>query len=356
MSNKKSSIAFLIAKIFAIIICILTLLFTVVLFIFRHEIRSLWSLEKDELTGLYSMTYYGDYDFDDFLKIGASSDSDIEKFVMKRLLKGFPLNLNITGAGCTAFTAETPDGDRLYARNFDFEYAPPLVLHTKPRNGYASVSTVNLAFEGYDQKHLPEPKKMNSFLTLSSPYVCFDGMNEKGVAMALLAVPYANPPKDENRIMLNTTTAIRLVLDYADSVDSAVELLSQYTFYFSGNVPCHFLIADKSGKSALVEFVDNEQKVTYPSEGRTWQTASNFIVWNGMNVGEGSTEFYRDQILCDALAPANGILTENEALDTLYKARVLRKNRWAVLYNLTDGTASIYVAGDKSNIITYSVE
>ena len=36
------------------------------------------------------MTYYGDYGFDEFLEVGATSDVDIEAFVTKRLLKGLP--------------------------------------------------------------------------------------------------------------------------------------------------------------------------------------------------------------------------------------------------------------------------
>ena len=50
-------------------------------------------------------------------------------------------------------------------------------------------------------------------------------MIEKGLVIALLAVPEAELPYDENKVMDNTTTAIRLVLDYASTVDEAVEML-----------------------------------------------------------------------------------------------------------------------------------
>ncbi len=49
------------------------------------------------------MTCYGDYGFDEFLEVGASSDKDIEEFVTKRLLKGMPIDLGVTGDACTAF-------------------------------------------------------------------------------------------------------------------------------------------------------------------------------------------------------------------------------------------------------------
>ena len=240
---------------------------------------------------MFQMTYYGDYGFDDFLKIGAKSDSDIEAFVTKRLLKGLPFDLGITEAGCTAFVVKNEKGEMLYARNFDFPYAPSLQLFTNPDNGYASVSTVNLSFAGYDENNLPHGLSFDSFLTLAAPYLPFDGMNEKGVAMALLAVPKADGPDNPDHVTINTTTAIRLVLDKAANVEEAVELLKNYNIYFSGEINCHYLIADATGKSVIVEYYDNEVQVVEP-EGN-YQIASNFIAYKGLNIGEGGSEFER---------------------------------------------------------------
>ena len=71
--------------------------------LFWNELRTLFSLEKIDDYGAFQMTYYGDYGFDEFLEVGASSDKDIEKFVTERLLKGMPIDLGVTGDGCTAF-------------------------------------------------------------------------------------------------------------------------------------------------------------------------------------------------------------------------------------------------------------
>ena len=192
--------------------------------LFWNELRTLFSLEKIDDYGAYQMTYYGDYGFDEFLEVGASTDRDIEKFVTKRLLKGMPINLGVTGNGCTAFVTRNEKGEVIYGRNFDFLYAPSLQLYTEPKNGYKSISTVNLSFAGYAHNFLPEGSIFDKFLTLAAPFLPFDGMNEKGVAIALLAVPEADPPYDSNKITLNTTTAIRLVLDNAATVEEAVEL------------------------------------------------------------------------------------------------------------------------------------
>ena len=193
----------------------------------------LFSLEKIDDYGAYQMTYYGDYGFDEFLEVGALSDKDIEEFVTKRLLKGIPINLGVTGNGCTAFVTKNEKEEVIYGRNFDFLYAPSLQLYTEPKNGYKSVSTVNLSFAGYSENFLPDGSLFDKFLALATPFLPFDGMNENGVAIALLAVPEAEPPYDSTKITLNTTTAIRLVLGNASTVEEAVKLLrNQWTFRY----------------------------------------------------------------------------------------------------------------------------
>ena len=54
--------------------------------LFRNEIRSLSSIRQIDDYGMFQMTYFGEYGFEDFLLIGAESDRDIEIFVMERLL------------------------------------------------------------------------------------------------------------------------------------------------------------------------------------------------------------------------------------------------------------------------------
>lgn len=328
------------------------------LVLFRNELRSLMSLEKVDKYGMYQMTYYGDYGFDEFLEVGARNDADIETFVTKRLLKGLPINLGVTGDGCTAFVVRNESGDILFGRNFDFLYAPSLQLYTAPNNGYASVSTVNLAFAGYSGDNLPDGSFFDTFLTLAAPFLPFDGMNEKGLAIALLAVPKAEVPYNPDKITLNTTTAIRLVLDKAATVEEAIELLKQYNIYFSGGIECHYLIADASGHSVIVEYVNQELCVV---ESETeYQIASNFIAYNGLNIGEGFTEFERYDRVQNAIEENNGILEVSGAIQLLADVGVfdgdIDKLQWSVLYNLTTGKGGIFANRKTSNIIEFSLD
>ncbi len=335
-----------------ILLGIIVVLFVIILLMFKNELKSLYSIEKIDNYGMYQMTYFDDYGFDDFLLTGAKNDGDIEAFIMKRLLKGLPINLNITKGGCTAFVTRNDDGDVIFGRNFDFKYAPSMVLYTKPDNGYASISTVNLAFAGYSEDYLPSGLNFDSFLALAAPYLPFDGMNEKGVAIALLAVPQAMPAHHSDKITLNTTTSIRLVLDKAATVDEAVELLKQYNIYFSGDVECHYLIADATGRSVIIEYYDSDIRVVETDED--YQIASNFIAYNGLNIGEGYDEFDRYQTVEDTILKNDGKLNEEDAINLLAQVGIIDegidKLQWSLVYNLSSLEEDIFAHRNMSNV------
>jgi penicillin V acylase-like amidase (Ntn superfamily) len=183
-------------------------------------------------------------------------------------------------------------------------------------------------------------------------------MNEKGVVMALLAVPEAQLENDENKVTLNTTTAIRLVLDKAATVDEAVELLKQYNIYFSGDIYCHYLIADSSGHSVIVEYYDGGLK-TVKTDTR-YQIASNFIAYNGVNIGEGFTEFERYNAVKAAIDNNGGTLSEENAISLLADIGIIDENidklQWSVLYNLTTGKGKLFAHRNTKNMIQFHID
>jgi len=336
---------------------ILLVLSTIILF--SNDLRSLASLKQVDDYPMYRMTHYGDYGFSDFLKIGTKSDKEIEAYVTKRLLKGLPINLGITGDGCTAFVMHNPEGDVIFGRNFDFDYTPSLQVFTNPDDGFASVSTVNLAFAGYAMDNLPTGGiSANNFLTLAAPYLPFDGMNEKGVCIALLAVPMAQPPQNNGKVTLNTTTAIRLVLDKAASVEEAVDLLRQYDIYFSADIPCHFLIADSTGTSVIVEYWDSTLQTVVSDTN--YQIASNFIAYDSLNLGNGFTEFERYDAVKEYVEERNGMLSEDDAVALLADIGILEGNldklQWSVVYNLSHLNGYIFAHRNMDNVMDFNFE
>lgn len=342
-----------------IILSLSALIMMIVFALFANELKTLNTLKQIDPYGMYRMTYHGDYGFDDFLVQGAASDKEIEEFVTKRLLKGIPIQLNVTESGCTAFVTRNENGDIIFARNFDFTYAPSMQLYTNPPNGYASVSTVNLSFAGYSEDNLPtNGVRFSNFLTLAAPYLPFDGMNEKGVAMALLAVPKVQITNDEDKITLNTTTAIRLVLDKASNVDEAIELLRKYNIYFSGDIYCHYLIADSTGKSVIVEYYDNDLQVV--ETDKEYQAASNFVAYNDLNIGEGYTEFDRYDQVINEIENRNNSFHVNDVISLLndigvYGEDGIDKLQWSVIYNLTGSSGKIWAHRNKNNVMDFEL-
>jgi len=84
---------------------------------------------------------------------------------------------------------------------------------------------------GYGKENLP--KGISGKLPLlAAPYLPFNGMNEKGLAIAILQTPITELPNDPDKITLNTTTMIRLVLDKAATADEALPFSANTIYIF----------------------------------------------------------------------------------------------------------------------------
>lgn len=316
-------------------------------FLFRNELKTLNTLEKIDDNVLYSMKYEGDYGFDDFLLTGASTDGELVKFVTDRLLKGLPMEFSIPDLGCSTFSARTEDGDRIFGRNFDLTYSPALVVETAPDNGYRSISTVNLAFLGFGEDKLPETFKQK-LITLAAPYAPLDGINEKGLAVAVLRIGDVPTNQDTGKTDITTTTAIRLMLDKAATVDEAIELLGQYDMHSSAGSCYHFQMADAGGDSAVVEYVDNEFVVL--KTDMHYQMATNFLLSDKkFNFGSGQDRY---EILETSLNRCAGVVKDEQAgMDLLQAASKdwhvsetsgrLNATQWSIIFNCTDLTAKV---------------
>ena len=160
----------------------------VVFTLFGNELKTLDSIKKIDEYPLYTMDYAGDYGIDEFLEQGgASNDAELIDFVVDRLLKGLPIEIELPNLACSTFNAETPSGDAIFGRNFDLEFSPSMMVRTNPEDGYASLSMVNLAFIGYGEDKLPDDLA-SSIVSLAAPFAPLDGVNEKGLAVGVLLI------------------------------------------------------------------------------------------------------------------------------------------------------------------------
>ena len=232
---------------------------------------------------------------------------------------------------CTCF-ATAPSGDGpLFGRNFDWWHRASLLLYASPPNALASLSMVDLYYLDFvDPVSLDQLRGARDRIAQRAPYLPFDGVNEKGVAMGLMAVPSAEPPFDAGKVSLYDLALIRLVLDYALDTNHAVELLGGYNYRVT-STPVHFLVADRSGTAALIEYAGGQMRVTRTED--PFMVATNFVVFGSRApVSTGCARYDRAYA---TLSARNGVLPRSEALDLL-SAVSQEITMWSAVYDLTD--------------------
>jgi hypothetical protein len=256
--------------------------------------------------------------------------------------------------GCSLFAALDDPDNRLYGRNFDWEYSPALLLYTEPSDGYDSVSMVDIAYFGFDgdKAHsvagLPLAERQS---LLSAPLWPFDGMNEAGLVVGMAAVPAGNMRPDPGKETIGSLGVIREMLDHAADVDEAVAILESYNVDMEGGPPLHYLVADCSGRAVLVEFYRG-QTVIMPNEN-PWHQATNFLRASTGDSAQGHCRRY-DRIH-ETLSAAGGRLDRQEAMDLL--ASVAQPNtQWSVVYNASDGTIDVVMGRDYASPHSFQLE
>ena len=329
-----------------LVILMLAVIAALALFLYlRRDIKTLRSL-KNEGNGAYTMDYASDYKLDKFLKTGAENDEELYSFIQKELMHGFAPDEDTPDAACTAFVARNDKGNVIFGRNFDFDASPFMQVYTHPKGGYASVSTVPLLAVGFDKRHSPaDGLSKENIPLLAVPYFACDGMNEKGVSAALLVVPVVSTVYDENKVSMNQTVAIRLILDKASTVDEAVELLGQYNVYFSNNLKSHILIGDAEGNSVIAEYYDGALQAVTSAED--YQIAANHIAYNNENIFESPDSLTRQEAVDQVITDSGNRLdmqTCQELLNSvgLYNRDKSDRLQWSVVYDLTDRSGRIW--------------
>lgn len=373
----------LIGTVAALLVTVLLLGITVFA-IWHNEISALASMtllrkrNDDHLDGaVYTMHVKGGFYLDDFVaQGGVKSDAELIAFVTEKITKGLiDMGINDPEIACSSFTAVTESGDRLFGRNYDFSKTNTCIVFTEANEGrHATISTVDLQFLGMDVNQNVDGL-MNKITCLAAPYAPLDGINDAGVSCGI----YMTYQGGETTVATNqntdkpdftSTTLLRLILDYADSVEEAVEIASSYDLHDSAKTSYHYMVADASGKSAILEWVgetdasDNDGearvlKVTYNNndahigamEGNTeYQVITNFVIQPDYYKDSPSDDkkgYDRYERIYEELNKTKGVLAdEKAAMDIL---QIVGRRTWknddgngctvhSVVYNLTDKT------------------
>lgn len=201
---------------------------------------------------LYRIDVKYDYDLDGVIGYGLTDNQRFIDAVLKESLPLLPISMKAPNFGCTAFTANGGDGSVFMGRNYDFKNdTSAMLVYCAPKGGYKSVAFAALDNISANDADSGIKRKL---ACLTAPFICLDGMNEKGVSIAVLTLDSTPVHHDTGKPTIATTLAIRLVLDRAATTQEAVDLLRGYDMFASSGRDYHFYITDASGDGRAVEY------------------------------------------------------------------------------------------------------
>lgn len=150
----------------------------------------------------------------------------------------------VPAQACTTFCLRGPEGP-VFGRNYDYVFGDALV-YANPR--------------GVEKVSLLERSPARWISTYGS--VTFNqygkdsptgGINERGLVVELMELPEAKYPAPDSRPAVGALEWIQRLLDTAAGVEEAIAAAKRVRI--GTNAPLHFLLADKSGDAAAIEFL-----------------------------------------------------------------------------------------------------
>lgn len=314
---------------------------------------------------LYRMDIKYDYSIDDVINYGVSNDADMFNAIIGESLPLLPISMEAPSFACSAFTLTDGDGTVYMGRNYDFRRnTSAMLVYCAPKDGYRSV-----AFTALDNvsANAPTSSIKQKMASLTAPFICLDGMNEKGVSIAVLTLDSEPVHQDTGKPTIFTTLAIRLVLDRAATTEEAVELLRGYDMYASSGRDYHFYITDASGDGRVVEWdceSETREMVATPVNAVTnfFALYPDKVLPNQHNDIYGHGRERYDAILA-VFDEQDGAYTKDTAWDALRAAAqdpspdgdITSNTQWSIVFNNTDLTAEIVLRRNWSDIFRYDL-
>jgi len=229
------------------------------------------------------------------------------------------------------------------ARNFDYPYGTALIMHTIPDEGYESITTFSTDFFGFGENYKPEGFK-NQYMALTGLFMALDGLNEKGLAIAVLdagdkVVTRQNTSKPD----LTTTTAVQYLLKNAAIINEALALLEASDMNSDPGSAYHFSMADATGRSVAVEYVDNQMVVT-----ESPFVTNHYLCEEKFQTGLHESD-HRHEKLMEQYDAAGGVMNADQLTETIAsvtqlpeKGAIVGGTLWTMVMDLSHPSVTYY--------------
>ena len=305
----------------------------------KHTLDSVKKLTDYSDFNLYKMDICYDYSIDKIIDRGIFDDESALGAILQEVLPDYPVNLKMPNFGCSAFTMKNPDSVMM-GRNYDFKNdTSSMLVYCSPKDGYRSVAFAALDNVGANNPELSDETRL---ATLLSPFISLDGINEKGVSIAVLT------------------------LDRASSTEEAVTLFEKYDMFASSGRDYHFYVTDSNGDGRVIEYdcnSDDRKLVVTKSPAVTnfFVMYKNFVKPYQKNGVYGHGRERYDKII--NVLEKNNSYTKETAWEALVSASqapnpndITSNTQWSIVYDNTNLTADISIRRDWNTVTKYSLK
>ena len=286
--------------------------------------RTLQSLIKIQGTGglvqdgLYLITHYGDR--------SVLFQNENQKAIDNPLI-------NNTWRFCSLFSV-AGENSAIMGRNWDNQNVGSIIVSlNKPLRGYTSISfsrAIDLGFPlNMDLEQIRSSELGNKLLL--TPFYATDGINEYGLAVSIAGVKGTTHKPQNGKELVFNTFLVRKILDQARTIDQTVLLVNNYIPFDldKNSLNAHFLIADSSGRSVILEYVRNHWNIVYAK--KSWQALTNKQVYNRTDA-ELKERCWRYRKIAQTLEQANGTVNWESGMRLLQE--VAQKGTcWSIIYS-----------------------
>lgn len=312
--------------------------------------RTISSLEKVSDT-LYTITFYGDY-------------SEILKDKNRRYGGSYDYSPGSTTAAsgkkdyCSLFTTFANPDYQLFGRSFDNPSGwrcLTLLGRFNPPDGYASLALSRMRDYGFDPGVDFDIISFNrKEQLLEAAFFPPDGINEHGVVIGLANVRELTFTPDPDKKSIYVTLWVREVLDHARNIDEAIAITLSYNIIYGSSAinGVHALLADASGRSAILELFGDEMRVTPNPEA--WQVLTNSPTYN-ISIPERKVECWRYRTIYDYLETAAGNITRQDGVDLLGSVGNTY-TEWSAIYDMTHRKIILAIDFNFDNLYHFSFE